>query len=366
MAGSDTSSSNVAASILYGASGLYGTAVSFRDQLFKDGVFKAKTLPCPVISVGNITVGGTGKTPMTVFLAKRLKEKGLNPVILSRGYGGTESGKGGMVGDGNTITMKPFQSGDEPFLMSSLLKGVPVYVGKNRFGAGMDAVRRFVPDLFILDDGFQHRNLQRNLNILLFDSERPFGNGFLIPRGTLREPVSCIERGDLFVLTRSKHRMQSIAKFREFIARSGINDRVFDIPVFVCRHVPVIRGIVKAGTRSITEYEPENIPGKDVFAFSGIAKNVDFRNGLVSKGFHIKGFIDYPDHHAYDSNDLNKIESHAASNGSRFLATTEKDYVRIQNDRSFSLDLLIMGVELDFGTDEEHVMDHVYRVITEH
>ncbi|MFA6012362.1 MAG: tetraacyldisaccharide 4'-kinase [Desulfobacteraceae bacterium] len=350
-------------SILLETSKLYGAGVAFRGILFDKRFSKTQSLPCPVISVGNITVGGTGKTPMTLFLAKQLKEDGMDPVILSRGYGGNASEKGGIVSDGKVIFMEPSQSGDEPFLMASLLNDVPVCVGKKRIETGMDAYHRYSPDFFILDDGFQHRQLKRDLNILLLDSEKPFGNGFLIPRGTLREPVSSLERADVFVLTRSKNREQALKRFIDLLASYKLNEKVMKTPVFVCDHIPVIRGIVEGGTRNIQECDLAVMNSYDVVAFSGIAKNADFRRGLSEKGFIIKSFFDYPDHYSYSDNDLDTIVSKAISTGSKLMATTEKDFVRFQHKKTRPFDLVVIGVELDFGSETQGFIEFVQRFI---
>jgi len=363
MTGTGGTSPAFVESILFETSKLYGAGVALRGILFDKGFSKTQSLPCPVISVGNITVGGTGKTPMTLFLAKQLKEDGIDPVILSRGYGGNASEKGGIVSDGKVIFMEPSQSGDEPFLMASLLNDVPVCVGKKRIETGMEAYHRYSPDFFILDDGFQHRQLKRDLNILLLDSEKPFGNGFLIPRGTLREPVSSLERADVFVLTRSKNREQSLKKFIELLAFYNLIEKVMKTPVFVCDHIPVIRGIVGAGTKNIQKCDFAGLNSHDVVAFSGIAKNEDFRRGLSEKGFMIKSFFDYPDHYSYSDKDLDTIVSKAISEGSKLLATTEKDFVRFQHTKTLPVDLVIIGVELDFGSETQGFIEFVHRYI---
>lgn len=363
MTGTGSASPVLIESILHETSKLYGAGVALRSILFDKGLSKTLSLPCPVISVGNITVGGTGKTPMTLFLAKQMKEDGIDPVILSRGYGGKASEKGGIVSDGKVVFMEPYQSGDEPFLMASLLKDVPVCVGKKRFEMGLDAYHRYSPDFFILDDGFQHRQLKRDLNILLLDSEKPFGNGFLIPRGTLREPVSSLERADVFVLTRSKNRNLSLKGFLESLESFKLSAKVMKTPVFVCDHIPVVRGVVRAGTTNIQKYDLEEMNSHGVVAFSGIAKNDDFRRGLTEKGFIVKSFFDYPDHYSYSDNDLNTIVSEAISTGSKFMATTEKDFVRFQHKKKLPIDLLVIGVELDFGKEMNSFIELVQHFI---
>ncbi len=353
--------------LLRGAAGLYGGAVNLRGRLYDQGITRSYSLPCNVISVGNITVGGTGKTPMTIFLADRLKQKQIKSVILSRGYGGSASGEGGMVTDGQRMCMDSARSGDEPYLMASLLQGVPVFVGKERLKSALEAYSRFHPDVFILDDGFQHRALVRDVNILLFDADHPFGNGFLLPRGVLREPVSNLERGDLFILTRADRSDRALKHFCECLKRFKVSEKVRKTPVFVCRHKPVIRGIVRPGSVTLEPWKSEQSAhaGVGVFAFSGIAKNADFRNSLSECGFVPKGFLDYPDHHDFSVKDLETVSAMADARGVTLLATTEKDYVRFQGRMDLPYGLVVMGVDIDFHDDDEKMlMDDVFGRLT--
>ncbi len=344
--------------LLRGAAKLYGGVVDLRSRLYDRGALKTSTLPCKVVSIGNITVGGTGKTPMTIFLADSLKRKHIKPVILSRGYGGTATDSGGMVTDGQTLAMDSVCSGDEPFLMASLLEGVPVFVGKRRMESAMEACLRFHPDVFILDDGFQHRALHRDVDILLFDAEHPLGNGFLLPRGELREPVSNLERGDLFVLTRAERRDIALKHFRECLERFKVSEKVRKTPVFTCRHKPAIRGVVKAGSSVLGGWDVDQSGYGDsgVIAFSGIAKNDDFRKSLSACGFSVRGFLDYPDHHAFSTKDIETAARMADSRGVRLLSTTEKDFVRFQDRIILSHDLVVMGVDIDFHHDDGQML----------
>ena len=347
--------------LLHGASRLYQAGVVARGQLYDDRRVKISTLPCPVISIGNVTVGGTGKTPMTLFLARNLLARKLRPVILSRGYGGSASGQGGVVSDGRDILMDASQAGDEPFMMAEQLPGIPVCVGRDRFHMGMDAFSRFSPDIFILDDGFQHRKLSRNLDILLLDAEHPFGNGFLLPRGTLREPLSGLSRADVFVLTRSKDRDLSIEGFREKLRALNFQTKTVETPVYACSHTPVIRGMVKAGCHDRKVWDRKDSGSSVVFAFSGIAKNSDFQKGLTRCGFQVKEAMEFPDHHPYSLEDMKTIAARAQVSGASFLATTEKDLARIGNGATFPLDLMVMGVDLDFGIKESEFIDFVIK-----
>lgn len=169
--------------------GLYGLGARGRRTFYDRGWVRPKHLPCPVLSIGNLVAGGTGKTPLTAFLAQHLRAAGCRVAILSRGYGGRASGIN-VVSDGQRIFLKPPQAGDEACLLAQKLPGIPVVTGADRFQAGLQAWERFHPDLFLLDDGFQHFQLYRDLDVVLLDAARPFGNGRLLPRGPLREPIS--------------------------------------------------------------------------------------------------------------------------------------------------------------------------------
>jgi tetraacyldisaccharide 4'-kinase len=363
MAG-DGTGSPVFDGMLGGMAALYGTGVRIRSRLYDRGMIQADVLPRPVISIGNITVGGTGKTPLTIHIARHLLEKGCSPVILSRGYGGSASAEGGVACDGRTVLMDAARAGDEPVMMAQALGRVPVMVGRNRFRSGQDALNRFSPDLFILDDGFQHRKLSRNLNILLMDSTNPFGNGFLLPRGALREPPESVLRADAVVLTRSDDRDGAIRRFRAAATGVGIGTEVMNLPVFTCSRIPEIRGVVEAGGHILRQFSPPEIGGDGLFAFSGIARNDDFRKGLGESGFTVAGWADFPDHHPFGPDDMAKIVAEARSAGAAMLATTEKDWVRLSGGAPLPMDLLVMGVALDFGADHIPFLEHINQYIT--
>jgi tetraacyldisaccharide 4'-kinase len=176
----------------------YGWAVGARSLLYSLRLLKTKTLPCPVISVGNITVGGTGKTPLVMALAKGLTDRGISVAILSRGYKGTKTSEP-IVSDGKSIFLSPEESGDEPFLMAQVCKSAPVLIGKDRFTNGRVALQQFGIKGLLLDDGYQHLPLRRDLDILLIDSHIGFGDHHLLPRGILREPLSHLRRAHLFI-----------------------------------------------------------------------------------------------------------------------------------------------------------------------
>jgi len=183
------------------ASRLYGLGAGLRRTLYARGVLRTKKLPAPVVSVGNLTVGGTGKTPVVACLARLWRDRGKRVAILSRGYGGGTQGVT-CISDGQNIYKKPPEVGEEPYWLARTLPGVVVYTGACRYAAGLAAWEEFKPDLFLLDDGFQHFQLYRDLDLVLLDAAAPFGNGQLLPRGPLREPLTALAAARVFVLTR--------------------------------------------------------------------------------------------------------------------------------------------------------------------
>ena len=188
---------------LYGISKIYGGAQVVRRECYRRGWRRSFRLPCKVVSVGNLAVGGTGKTPMTAYLARAFEQMGQRVVVISRGYKGGGGRTSRVVSDGHQVLMTAPQSGDEAQLLARQLKTIPVLIGKDRYQAGMDAVAQFQPDVIILDDGFQHLRLSRDLDLVLLDAAAPFGNGHLLPRGILREPVSALAAADGVVFTRA-------------------------------------------------------------------------------------------------------------------------------------------------------------------
>lgn len=291
---------------------LYGAAVSLRLMLFRIGVLKEKKLDCGVISVGNLTVGGTGKTPVTIYLADLLRRHGKRVVILSRGYKGSSKGVG-IVSDGREILLGPEEAGDEPYLMAKRLNDVPVLVSPDRYASGLLAIERFSPDWIILDDGFQHIGLKRDVNILLVDSKEGFGNGYMLPRGILREPVIGLGRADL-------------------VMAKGNPLRVAETELLEDINMPLVNFEYRAGF--LIEIGSGNIlgmdflKGKKVAALSGIANPSSFFKTLELLGAEIVNKLIYPDHHAYAEPDIEEIRKTAKEGG--VVITTEKDCVKLK------------------------------------
>ena len=338
-------------SFLFMLSLIYGSAVKTREAFYNRGVLRSKKLPCVVISIGNITVGGTGKTPMTIHVAELVKRLGYKVVVISRGYKGLAEKTGGIVSDGKTIFMEADKAGDEPFMMANRLKSIPVVVGKNRFNAGMMALNSFKPDVIVLDDAYQHLRLKRDIDLVLLDSICPFGNHRLLPRGTLREPLSALMRSDAFILTRSDVAKEPESTYNSVKLKSYARGK----PIFKAIHVPYIYEVIKGGAVSSQGIYGDSytqgfefLRGHPAFIFSGIAKNIDFYNTV--KGFNCKvtGCSEFTDHHRYTDRDLNKILQSAKESNADFIITTEKDYARIANRIAWPIDLVVVGIKISF------------------
>jgi tetraacyldisaccharide 4'-kinase len=288
---------------------VYALLQRLRAGLYRAGTLDVRRLPRPVISIGNITVGGTGKTPVTAYIARQLLAQGLRVAVLSRGYGGSLEGEVEIVSDGNMTFLSAAECGDEPFLLASTVPGLMVVIGSDRYAAGLLAMEQLQPDIFLLDDGFQHLRLYRDLNILLLDYARPFGNVWTLPAGLLREPKNAILRADLIIHTRCPEGVGVSAAVADCCARHLLSDVI-----------PLSGG------------EPsdfEVLRGKKTLAFAGIAEPDLFFDELRGRGLDLVATMNFPDHAVYDDETLKKISDQFVFSEAEILLTTEKDGVKL-------------------------------------
>jgi len=297
---------------------LYGVAVRIRILAYRSRLLlRDFRLPTKVISVGNIAVGGTGKTPLVMVLAECFQRWGNRVVIISRGY--KRKGKGVVVvSDGRRILVDRERAGDEPYLFGLKLKDVPVIVGESRHLAGWVAIRDFAPDVLLVDDGFQHLKLRRDLDIVVIDGSNPFGNGTLLPRGILREPLSSLKRAHLFCLTRvdQSHQLEHL---RVQLRRINPNARLIET-VHRPRRLRTLR--------SEQELPLAFLEGRKIFALSSLGNPDSFERTLEGLGAEIVGRARYRDHHDYTAEDLKAAWQQAKDLRSEGIVTTEKDVVR--------------------------------------
>lgn len=319
---------------------LYGFIALIRRRIYALPGF-SKKLPCVVISVGNITAGGSGKTPMAIYLAGLLSEKGHKVAIVSRGYKGGFEKNGGIVSDGKTVLAGPSEAGDEPYLMARKLN-LPVICGRDRYRSGLEAIK-LGAEIIILDDGFQHIRLKRDIDILLMDFERPLGNGFVLPRGLMREPASAIEHADIVVMTRSPDHFSDSSLERY---DNKLKNMLSDKPVFFSSHRQYL-------AFSSSDKEMAGLSGRNVFVVSGIADNVAFLSTIKSAAGGIAGSISFDDHHSYSEDDYSLVLSEARAKGADAIVTTEKDYVKISalpdECKDCDIQWIVLGVEHDLG-----------------
>jgi len=321
--------------LLYAPAMAYRAVVRMRNALYDAGYLKPRRLPCPVISIGNLTVGGTGKTPITSYLAGMLSESGYRVAVLSRGYRRRSGKRPLLVADGHALLADVDEAGDEPFLIARLNPGVAVAVGADRIQAARLLCGVSSPEVILLDDAFQHRPVHRDLNLLLVDGRDPWGNGKMLPLGPLREPSSGVCRADALLVTRGDGHCPEALK--RVLARHHR-----DIDLFHLRIQP--DGYVRGDGQ---EVGPAALKGFAVFAFSGIARPRRFEEDLRSLGVHLAGVRHFPDHHRYRRRDLEVIVRQARDAGAEALVTTEKDLTRVTGFDDSGLPCYALRLQID-------------------
>lgn len=328
---------------------IYRLLWTTRKALYEKGIIKTGRLPRPVICVGNITTGGTGKTPTVIKIAQLLKRH--YPVaILSRGYKRKSKDSVVVVSDGKRILSSPSDAGDEPYLIAKSISDVPVLVGSNRLQSGLHAMRHFNTGIFILDDGFQHIRLYRDINILLIDATHRVDRDHLLPRGTLREPLYGISRAHCAIITRADEGDKNLATKIVRTYNRGI-------PVFLGNYRP--EGISDLSGR---RWETNSLAGKDILLFSGIGNPDSFRRSVEKIGGKVKGEIKFRDHHWYNERDIERIVTEAERLSVDLIMTTEKDAVRLhREDLPFRILRVEMDVEKDFYTWLDKAVLNIHR-----
>jgi tetraacyldisaccharide 4'-kinase len=350
-----------AVSTVYGAflqalSWIFNGIAQARYWLYRHRILHDQPLGCLVVVVGNLTVGGTGKTPVVEKFARALQERGRKVAILSRGYKSkappfwkkwwfalthTEEPPPRIVSDGERVLLDSEQAGDEPYMLARNLPGVIVLVDKNRVKAGAYAIKKFGCDTLVLDDGFQYLPLKGRLNLLLVDKTNPFGNGHLLPRGILREPIKHLKRASYVFLTKSNGQ-------RDAELEAVIQQYNPGVDVIECAHRPqYLQRFGRAGDAAGARESLAWLKGRKVAAFSGIATPESFEKFLRDLGALIMVRERYLDHYRYTEEDLAELAQIARREGAECLITTEKDAVRIPESSAWPVPLYYLRLEID-------------------
>jgi tetraacyldisaccharide 4'-kinase len=322
---------------LWPASLVWQAIVRTRAAAYRKGFFRSKRLPGTVISIGNLTAGGTGKTPLVLWLAERLHAEGKRAAVLTRGYRGVPAGPGGVP-----------QSDEVAIYRTRLQHLAELGVGANRFASGKILSRHGI-EWFVLDDGFQHMQLARDVDIVLLDATDPFAGGWMIPAGLLREPKSALARADIIIVTRSP----------KTPAIETIVQRITHVPIF--HAVTELLDVVKIPTHASHPLEP--LAGwreKEAFAFCGIGNPQAFFDDLSRWGGSVSGHSSFPDHHTYTQRDIEKLETRAHDSGAEIMLCTEKDIFNLRN--VFLPNLPVFCVRISMEISEP---DKLWRTISE-
>ena len=314
---------------------LYGALMQIRNWFYDRGVFRSESFAVPVISVGNITVGGTGKTPFTIFLARQLSVRFKKIAIVSRGYGRKSNGLQ-IVSAKNQLFLDAHQAGDEPFQMAKALPESYVIVSEKRAEGIRLAIEKFQADLVILDDAFQHRAVKRNLDILLVNTKEPWQNNFPIPAGTLRE-------------FRFNHKRAQIIIFTNTDADTELPFTPQKQPFFSSSLL--LKEVVDQENRVVGTVS--DFKTKKALAFAGIAHPQSFKSALNEAGIDVQAFSGFGDHHVYTEKDLKKLFAEAQKSGCEALLCTEKDLGKIQTLKLSAFPLPVLAVRMNLQFDDE-------------
>ncbi|MEM7791628.1 MAG: tetraacyldisaccharide 4'-kinase [Verrucomicrobiota bacterium] len=347
----------VLATFLYGLSFIFHGAVRLRWYFYEHRILRNKPLGCLVVVVGNLTVGGTGKTPVVEKFARTLHERGRKVAILSRGYKSKkeplprklwrklthgEEAPPKIVSDGDQVLLNSEIAGDEPFMLASNLPGVVVICDKNRVKAGSYAIRHFGCDTLILDDGFQYLPLKGRLNLLLVDKTNPFGNQHLLPRGILREPIKHLSRASYIFLTKSDGT-------RDEALLELIREHNSEAEIIECSHKPQYLQAVESDER----LELEALDGAKIASFSGIASPESFEQMLRQFGAEIRYNQRFLDHHRFTRSEIQHLYEKALESNLDMIVTTEKDAVRLFDDMKAPVPIYYLRLEIDILSGEE-------------
>ena len=348
---------------------IYRFLVSLRLWLYKSRIKREHNLGCLVVSIGNLTVGGTGKTPIVEKFAKALTAGGRRVAILSRGYKSAKPSiktkikskiQGNpisqepprVVTDGKEVFLDSETAGDEPYMLATNLEGVAIVVDKDRVKAGLHAIKEFDVDTLLLDDGLQYLRLKHRLDVVLIDKYSPFGNEKLLPRGTLREPPKNLKRASYIFITKCDG-----SSNEELIKRIRKYNRTAEI--IECAHKPKYLENIDSGEKLPLKH----LKGKDIGTVSGIAVPESFEDGLKNLGANVELTRRYTDHHRYRKREIQKFIDQCLNRDLDMIVTTEKDYVRFPDvDLNENMPIFFLRVEIGILSNEETFEDCINRI----
>lgn len=315
---------------------VFEALVRARGGLYSAALLPRRRLPAPVISIGNMTMGGSGKTPLVICVAQILLKLGLTPAILTRGYGRVRSGESHILSPGERVPSPASTLGDEPALIRRHLPSTWMGVSKDRFLAGTIISKRGPHVVFVLDDGFQHRRLHRDLDIVIIDSSQPLRSNRVFPRGTLREPASGLSRCDLVVINDSNDASRCVEE--------EIRDIKCDATIFRCKQT--IRPLVPFVSWHESAGETDMVPPKSAYLVGALGNPERFRSDVRRLGIDIKGARFFRDHYKPTSKDWQACIEQARRSGVEALITTEKDAVKIGQNPDFPLLVAVQSTEI--------------------
>ena len=346
---------------------IFWCLVMLRLYFYRIGFLRPHALGCQVISIGNLTVGGTGKTPIVEIFARTLQMSGRKVAILSRGYKRDEEALKSryerlkafqsvvtpprVVSDGTSLLLDSYQSGDEPYMLAGNLKDVVVVVDKNRVKAGAYAINKFGCDTLILDDGFQYLTLKHRLDIVLVDRTNPFGNGRMLPRGILREPIRNIKRAGFIFITKSNG--DGAEDLKKELRRYNREAEIVE-----CRHCA--RYLKNVYTEEVKPLD--FLKGQKIAAISGIARPEGFANELTRLGASILLHDQYADHHRYTQQEILDCINKSVKEGASIIVTTEKDAVRFPKIERRDVPIYFLRVEIEMLSGEEKFHEWINRI----
>lgn len=356
--------------LLFVASRFYLRAINTRIWLYDNRVIRYRAIGCLVVSIGNLTCGGTGKTPIVEIFARTLSQKGRRVAVLSRGYRSKD--KRGffeklrkrlfskkmevpprVVSDGKNLLHDSITAGDEPYMLASNLKDVAVLVDKDRVKSGLYAIDEFGTDVLILDDGFQYLRLKAHINIILVDSTSPFDNHHVLPRGLMREPIEHILRADYVFLTKSDGSPR-LRHLKEFIRKHNHRAEIIE-----CCHKPkYLEAVFDRGRR----HPLESLQGKKIASISAIANPASFEGFLEDLGGELVLKRHYADHHRYRQQEMIDFINDAKAAGAELIVTTEKDAVRMPRLDRRDIDIQFLRVEIDILSGQENFDQCISRI----